>query len=46
MDGHDSDKDPWYKDQLQFFDASYVIPLTNKLGEYGVFGVSSDAYLT
>lgn len=47
IDGH-SDKDPsegWYQDQLVFFD-KYVIPLANKLGECGVFGVSGDEYLT
>jgi hypothetical protein len=47
IDGH-SDKDPsegWYQDQLVFFD-TYVIPLANKLGECGVFGVSGDEYLT
>ena len=47
VDGH-SEKDPsegWYEDQLIFFD-KYVIPLANKLGECGVFGVSGDEYLT
>jgi hypothetical protein len=42
-----SDKDPslgWYKGELWFFD-NYVIPLTKKLKECGVFGVSSDEYL-
>ena len=47
VDGH-SDRDPsegWYEEQLLFFDM-YVIPLANKLGECGVFGVSGDEYLT
>eukprot|EP00977_Amphora_coffeiformis_P015628 scaffold4599_cov219-Amphora_coffeaeformis.AAC.9 len=42
-----SDSDPaegWYKGELWFFD-NYVIPLTKKLRECGVFGVSSDEYL-
>jgi len=34
----------WYKGELWFFD-NYVIPLTKKLKECGVFGVSSDEYL-
>ena len=34
----------WYKGEIGFFD-HYVIPLTNKLKECGVFGVSSDEYL-
>lgn len=33
----------WYEGELRFFD-NYVIPLTNKLKECGVFGVSSDEY--
>ncbi|CAB9517624.1 Receptor-type guanylate cyclase gcy [Seminavis robusta] len=40
-------KDPsgfWYKGEIGFFD-NYVIPLTKKLKECGVFGVSSDEYL-
>ncbi|CAB9506384.1 Receptor-type guanylate cyclase gcy [Seminavis robusta] len=43
-----SDKDPsegWYKGELWFYD-NYVIPLARKLKECGVFGVSSDEYLT
>jgi 3'5'-cyclic nucleotide phosphodiesterase len=42
-----SDKDPslgWYQGELWFFD-NYVIPLTKKLKDCGVFGVSSDEYL-
>jgi hypothetical protein len=41
------DKDPsefWYKGECFFFDC-YIIPLTRKLKECGVFGVSSDEYL-
>jgi len=41
------DKDPsdfWYKGEFGFFDF-YIIPLTQKLKECGVFGVSSDEYL-
>ncbi|GAX20323.1 hypothetical protein FisN_9Hu031 [Fistulifera solaris] len=34
----------WYKGELGFFD-NYIIPLTKKLKECGVFGVSSDEYL-
>lgn len=40
-------KDPsegWYAGELWFFD-NYVIPLTKKLAECGVFGVSSDECL-
>jgi len=40
-------KDPtegWYEGELWFFD-NYVIPLTKKLKECGVFGTSSDEYL-
>jgi hypothetical protein len=43
-----SEKDPsegWYQGELGFFDF-YIIPLANKLKECGVFGVSSDEYLT
>ena len=43
-----SEEDPtegWYEAQLAFFD-NYVIPLARKLKECGVFGVSSDEYLT
>lgn len=43
-----SDKNPsdgWYKGELWFFD-NYVIPLAKKLRNCGVFGVSSDEYLT
>ena len=42
-----ADKDPsenWYKGELGFFDF-YLIPLTKKLKDCGVFGVSSDEYL-
>jgi class 3 adenylate cyclase len=35
----------WYKGELWFFD-NYVIPLSKKLKECGVFGVSSDEYLS
>ena len=41
------DKSPetfWYKGEIGFFDF-YIIPLTRKLKECGVFGVSSDEYL-
>jgi C-terminal processing protease CtpA/Prc len=41
-------KDPsagWYGGELWFFD-NWVIPLAGKLRECGVFGVSSDEYLT
>ena len=41
------EKDPsigWYKGELWFFD-NYIIPLTRKLKECGVFGVSSAEYL-
>ena len=34
----------WYQGELGFFD-NYIIPLTNKLKECNVFGVSSDEYL-
>ncbi|KAG7375028.1 family 3 adenylate cyclase [Nitzschia inconspicua] len=34
----------WYQGELNFFD-NYVIPLAKKIGECGVFGVSSDEYL-
>lgn len=43
-----SDKDPsvgWYTGELGFFD-HYIIPLAKKLKDCGVFGVSSDEYLT
>lgn len=42
-----SDKDPsdfWYKGEIGFFD-HYIIPLTKKLRDCGVFGVSSDEYM-
>jgi hypothetical protein len=42
------DKDPaefWYKGEIGFFDF-YIIPLAKKLSECGLFGVSSDEYLT
>lgn len=35
----------WYKGEIGFFDY-YIIPLAKKLKECGVFGVSSDEYLT
>lgn len=41
------EKDPaefWYRGEFGFFDF-YIIPLTRKLKECGVFGVSSDEYL-
>ena len=41
------EKDPaefWYKGEIGFFDF-YIIPLTRKLKDCGVFGVSSDEYL-
>ena len=41
-----SDKDPsefWYKGEIGFFDY-YIIPLSKKLKDCGVFGVSSDEY--
>jgi len=37
--------DFWYEGELGFFDF-YIIPLAKKLKECGVFGVSSDEYLT
>lgn len=43
-----SQKDPsegWFEGELWFFD-NYVIPLAKKLKNCGVFGVSSDEYLT
>jgi 3'5'-cyclic nucleotide phosphodiesterase/Adenylate and Guanylate cyclase catalytic domain len=44
----DHNKDPsedWYQGELGFYDF-YIIPLAKKLKECGVFGVSSDEYLT
>jgi hypothetical protein len=41
-------KDPsdfWYQGEISFFE-NYIIPLAKKLKECGVFGVSSDEYLT
>ena len=35
----------YFKGELGFFDF-YIIPLAKKLKECGVFGVSSDEYLT
>ena len=35
----------WYENEIKFFDF-YVIPLAKKLKECGVFGVSSDEYLS
>jgi hypothetical protein len=46
--GGRSDKDPsefWYKGEMGFFDF-YIIPLAKKLKDCGVFGVSSDEYLS
>jgi 3'5'-cyclic nucleotide phosphodiesterase/Adenylate and Guanylate cyclase catalytic domain len=43
-----AEKDPsefWYKGEISFFDF-YIIPLAKKLKDCGVFGVSSDEYLT
>ena len=37
--------DNWYKGEIGFFDF-YIIPLAKKLKDCGVFGVSSDEYLT
>mmetsp|Transcript_14767 Transcript_14767/g.26491 ORF Transcript_14767/g.26491 Transcript_14767/m.26491 type:complete len:1228 (+) Transcript_14767:159-3842(+) len=34
----------WYQGELNFFD-NYIIPLAGKIGQCGVFGVSSDEYL-
>jgi hypothetical protein len=47
LDGR-SDSNPvntWYEGELGFFDF-YIIPLAKKLKECGVFGVSSDEYLS
>ena len=43
-----ADSDPsvgWYKGEIGFFDF-YIIPLAKKLDSCGVFGVSSDEYLS
>jgi 3'5'-cyclic nucleotide phosphodiesterase len=43
-----ADKDPsenWYQGEIGFFDF-YIIPLAKKLHECGVFGVSSDEFLS
>jgi hypothetical protein len=48
LDVQGSDQDPsvnWYEGEIGFFDF-YIIPLAIKLKECGVFGVSSDEYLT
>jgi 3'5'-cyclic nucleotide phosphodiesterase len=37
--------DTWYQGELGFYDF-YIIPLAKKLKECGVFGVSSDEYLS
>lgn len=37
--------DDWYKGEIGFFDF-YIIPLAKKLKDCGVFGVSSDEYLS
>jgi hypothetical protein len=34
----------WYKGEIGFFD-HYIVPLSKKLSDCGVFGVSSDEYL-
>lgn len=42
------DRDPsetWYEGEIGFFDF-YIIPLAKKLETCGIFGVSSDEYLT
>jgi hypothetical protein len=47
LDGR-ADSNPaktWYKGEIGFFDF-YIIPLAKKLKECGVFGVSSDEYLS
>jgi hypothetical protein len=47
LDGR-AEKNPaktWYKGEIGFFDF-YIIPLAKKLKECGVFGVSSDEYLS
>lgn len=44
--GRGNDPTPnWYKGEIGFFDF-YIIPLAKKLKDCGVFGVSSDEYLT
>jgi hypothetical protein len=46
--GRSGGKDPslgWYKGELWFYD-NYIIPLAKKLKECGVFGISSDEFLT
>ncbi len=43
-----AEQDPslgWYEEELRFFD-HYIIPLASKLKDCGVFGVSSDEYLS
>jgi hypothetical protein len=37
--------DTWYRGEIGFFDF-YIIPLAKKLKDCGVFGVSSDEYLS
>ena len=37
--------DSWYEEEIDFFD-SYVIPLSKKLRDCGVFGPTSDENLT
>jgi hypothetical protein len=47
VDGR-AEEDPavnWYEGEIGFFDF-YVLPLAMKLKNCGVFGVSSDEYLT
>jgi hypothetical protein len=43
--GSKNPADHWYEGEIMFFD-KYVIPLAKKLDECGVFGVSSDEYLS
>ena len=47
VDGR-SEQDPatnWYQGEIKFFD-TYIIPLAKKLKDCGVFGVSSNEYLS
>jgi hypothetical protein len=47
VDGR-AERDPsefWYEGEMCFFD-HYILPLAMKLKSCGVFGVSSDEYLT
>ena len=47
LDGHmkQNPASNWFEGELKFFDFC-VIPMANKLKQCGVFGVSSDEYLT